>query len=215
MNGLQQITMRLIVIFLLMPMQSCTAETGFLPTEGQVIEEGTSKPLPGVIVVAHWLGTVSGFGGHGGTVCRHVETATTDDQGRYRLPRWEDRGPNLIYSYRAGYERSEAYGKIRTFDRVVELMRAIPVVSQARMPNLERLVRVTACPEAGASRRALVDLYERVSKEAMSLVSTDQDRETLAWMERQAAYAATAEDRALTQREADRLVDQYLKGKSR
>ena len=89
----------LIAIVMLIFTGCATAVSG-LPITGQVIEEGTNKPLPGVIVVAHWLGTVSGFGGHGGTSCRHVETGTTDEQGRYRLAFWEDRGPTVVYSYK-------------------------------------------------------------------------------------------------------------------
>lgn len=202
-----------ITAIVMLTFAGCATAVNFLPTTGQVIEEGTNKPLTGVTVVAHWLGTVSGFGGHGGTVCRHVETATTDDQGRYRLSLWEDRGPTVVYSYKAGYQESEGSGKVRTVERVVAVLRAIPPLNKARMLDLERVVRVTACPEAGASRRALSKVYERISKEAEPLASTIQDRETLAWMERQAAYAATAVDHALTQREADRLADQYLKEK--
>lgn len=179
MNLLQPIRAGLLAALILLPLPACTAAPKYLPTTGQVLEEATNKPLSGVIVVAHWLGTVSGLGGHGGTVCRHVETATTDAQGYYSLPRWEDRGPNLIYSYKVGYERSEVYGKIRTFERVVELMRKSIETPAIRIKTLARLSDAVECAQAGDSRMNLLPIEKAAYEEARLLTKSPEDQRVL------------------------------------
>jgi hypothetical protein len=55
--------------------------------EGQVLDDETQQPIPGAIVVATWYATSSGFpDSH--SKCLHVESATADAAGRYRLPDW-------------------------------------------------------------------------------------------------------------------------------
>lgn len=90
--------------------------------EGSVLEQGTNKPIPGAIVVARWKGTVGGLG-HSQTMCFHVETTTTDAQGRYRIPPWQKPYEAGIYDpssvvsvYKPGYETTN-YRKGRLYRR--------------------------------------------------------------------------------------------------
>ena len=164
---------------LLLPIQGCAAAPQFLPITGQVIEEGTNKPLPGVIVVGHWLGTVSGFGGHGGTVCRHVETATTDNQGRYRLSLWEDRGPTVVYSYKTGYQASEGRGRLRTVERVLEILKPFAGTKSERLEYLRRIGSAVGCPNAGESGVNLLDLRRGLLAEAEKLIDSNRRQEEM------------------------------------
>ena len=81
--------------------------------EGRVLEEGTLKPIEGAIVVATWRGSQV-RPAHASSICYHVETATTDSQGRYRIPSFSgnldpliaDRSSGVESIYKAGYQRS-------------------------------------------------------------------------------------------------------------
>ena len=55
-----------------------------LALEGQVLNADTGSPIPGAIVVVRWTATVGGAGG-GHSTCKHVETATADANGHYRI----------------------------------------------------------------------------------------------------------------------------------
>lgn len=52
-----------------------------------VLDEDTHQPIKGAIVVARWVGTISALV-DSQTTCYHVESTTTDAQGRYQLPAW-------------------------------------------------------------------------------------------------------------------------------
>lgn len=194
----------------LLPIQGCATAPQFLPITGQVIEEGTNKPLPGVIVVAHWLGTVSGFGGHGGTSCRHVETATTDDQGRYRLAFWEDRGPTVVYTYKVGYERSVGFGKVRTVERVLDIMKLFGGTRSEQLKYQWHMVDVTRCTEALDSKRNLLLLYRALYANAQVLAESTKDQEIvdslLSEIETIELGYEIARDRAIQRAENRRLL---------
>ena len=82
--------------------------------EGQVLEEGTNKPIEGALVVAIWKGSQV-RPAHSSTVCYHVETTTTDAQGKYRIqdfsgnlnPFIADRQSSIGSIYKRGYHVSK------------------------------------------------------------------------------------------------------------
>lgn len=192
-------------------LMACATPASESAVEGYVVEEGTNKPITGVIVVGHWLGTVSIVPADSRTVCRHVESATTDEQGHYRLPNWEGKEPNLTYSYKRGYERSEQYFRTKAYLEHKDILRPFEGGKEKRLDYLEKVSRASACPDAGHSKRNLYPFYRGIFAEAKALVETDEDKRTLQWIRRLAAYAAIAEDRVMTQREADQLAEQYLR----
>ena len=51
---------------------------------GQVLDEDTNKPTANAIVMARWKGT----GGFSKTICFHVESTTTDNNGKFTIPAW-------------------------------------------------------------------------------------------------------------------------------
>ena len=55
--------------------------------EGVVVDEATSKPVIGAIVIAQWGGDVRGIV-QGSSICYHSETALTDANGKFVIPAW-------------------------------------------------------------------------------------------------------------------------------
>ncbi|MGH8766817.1 MAG: carboxypeptidase-like regulatory domain-containing protein, partial [Burkholderiales bacterium] len=75
----------MLMVLNLLPLTACALSGG--PVVGQVVEEGTHKPIPGAIVVVRWRGDLPGFA-DSRTVCYHVASTVTDEAGRYRIPAW-------------------------------------------------------------------------------------------------------------------------------
>jgi hypothetical protein len=81
------------------------------PIKGRVLEEGTSRPVDGAIVLARWIGTAPGFA-HSQSACVHVESALTNIEGAFTLPGWSKSSVTasvtnlkmMLFAYRAGYE---------------------------------------------------------------------------------------------------------------
>jgi hypothetical protein len=79
--------------------------------DGQVLEDGTNKPVPEAWVAARWTCT----GGHTHTVCYHVMVTATDKEGRYHFPAWSKEGNNYCVNddsfvhfdvYKPGYAKT-------------------------------------------------------------------------------------------------------------
>ena len=114
--------LRLMAMLLaLLPLTACGVSSS--PIEGRVLDAETKKPIAGAIVIARWDGTYSALvDSH--TVCYHVETATTDKDGRYKIPGWWEEpkgpffgeGPMYLDAYKPGYEKYWPAGYDRTED---------------------------------------------------------------------------------------------------
>lgn len=78
----------ILLMLTLLPLTACGLSGSSV--SGKVMEEKIDKPIPGAIVVVRWIGhTTSGsmfVEAH--DVCYHVETATTDEKGRYQTKGW-------------------------------------------------------------------------------------------------------------------------------
>jgi len=57
-----------------------------LPFSGRVVDVETGKPIEGAFVLALWKGEVGLFDAQ--LICYRVETAVTDEDGRFRIPGW-------------------------------------------------------------------------------------------------------------------------------
>jgi len=68
--------------------------------KGQVIDQDTGQPIPGVIVVARYTG---GRGLEGASSCNRVETTVSDENGRFELPLDPQAGPLLMEGYHKDY----------------------------------------------------------------------------------------------------------------
>lgn len=142
---------------------------------GQVLEEGTSKPIADAIVVIRWTGTVSAIVDSKG-VCVHVDATTTDANGRYQFAAWRKPssiGPvsdvgAVVSAYKAGYEQQH-YG----IDSTVRLTLA----TAENMPRLDYLSRFAGGVHCDVeSDVKLLPLYKAIYNEASSNAETMEER---------------------------------------
>lgn len=173
------------------------------PFHGQVLELGTNKPIAGAIVVGRWQRAIS-LVFDSRTECYHVETTSTDDQGHFQLPRWEGKEPNLIDSYKPGYERSDfrkggvyrrADGKYvvtlndkpnepMVFSELKEAEALLGVNNRYLKPfsgrkgqRLEYLAKFSGmqCGERANYAKQLLPLYKQIYDEAKNIAVTKEE----------------------------------------
>jgi hypothetical protein len=212
----------ILLIPLLFPLSACALSGNAL--EGQVLEEETSRPILSAIVVVRWSGHLATFA-HGKTVCYHVESAITDDQGRYRIPAWkmtitEDWQKNIrpetviVTAYKPGYEThsTPGYARSEEFKRNVRYLKPFAGGREERLKYLLHLSGLVSCNGAG-DERTLVPVYKALYDDAKTIVTSDKDKDVLQPIRRRALYAWTKPSRELTTREIEQAIqnDPYLR----
>ena len=181
----------LLSLLLLLPLTACGGAKlppPGRPIEGKILEAGSNKPIPGAIVIVRWQGSYSQIVDTQ-TVCYHVETVTTDEQGRYRTPAWKPTdlgphftsGPYLIDAYKAGYERDWPLGFDRSeeFKQNIYYLKAFKGTREERVEHLRRLSEATECPDAGTSKKNSLSFEEAIYNEARATAVTDRDKKTV------------------------------------
>lgn len=167
----------LAVLLCALPLAACASLYG-ASFEGQVLEEGTNKPIPNAIVIVRWAGSLPAFA-TATAVCVHVESATTDAEGRYRTRAW--RAPSTVgpppivqahvgpapYVYKTGYEYVETEG-------------GTSYLKPFTGSREERLRKIWSsgvqCESAGESAKNLIPLYRALYEEAKPLGVSDEDK---------------------------------------
>lgn len=142
------------------------------PIDGAVLEEGTSKPIPGAIVVVQWMHQQ----GYSGTVCYRVESAVTDETGRFHIPRWSDPSDHRALSnpwvsidfYSTTFERAGQTENTIYVRRVAE-------GAQQRLEELQRLNGAIRCGDAGTSNKNLLPIRRALLAEARALTGAEYD----------------------------------------
>jgi hypothetical protein len=168
----------MLMLLTLLPLSACALSGG--PIVGQVMEEGTHKPVPGAVVVANWVGSVPAFV-ESQLVCVHVESTVTDREGKYKLPRWSKPstvGPvvmNLepvVAAYKAGYEWSEKPSQ------KIEIEYLVPFKGgkKERFDYLSRVISGTTCVSAGESYKNLYRVTHAVYEEAREIAQTADEK---------------------------------------
>lgn len=162
----------------LLPLTACALSGG--PIVGQVVEEGTHRPIPRAIVVAKWVGSVPAFA-DSQTVCVHVESTVTDQQGKYELPGWSkpstvgpvvrNLGP-VVIAYKPGYAWST---KPSQQDQIVYLARFEGSVDE-RFQYFSSVISNTSCGSSGESGKNLYWLWMALHEEAKSFAVTTEQK---------------------------------------
>lgn len=176
----------LLLPLLLLPLAACGVSSK--PIEGRVVDAETKKPLAGAIVVARWRGTYSALvDTH--TECYHVETATTDKDGRYKMAGWWEmpKGPlfskdsMVLDAYLPGYEEywPAGYGSTEDFKNNVLYLLPFKGTKQERLNSLPRFVGMD-CGDYRDYAKKLIPLYKAVYEEAKPLAVTTEDNHVVA-----------------------------------
>lgn len=162
------------VLFFLLTSGCASSEKEYWPKqEGRVLDATTGKPISDAIVVARW----KGISGYTNTVCYHVESTTTDKQGRYEIPAWRNdtRFQNLqdenvvIIPYKAGYEESDRTYKEHSYKQGVYYQQPFEGSREKRLDYLMRVSSATRCGEAKATESNLIPLKQSLYDEAIRI----------------------------------------------
>lgn len=169
----------------LLPLSACATSLSGRAIDGKVTEEGTNKPISGAIVVARWSGHLASWG-HGKTVCYHVLSTTSDENGDYRLPTWkkditEDWQKNirpetvLIDAYKPSY----GLPTVPSQKREIVLLKPFAGTREERLEYLVRILGNTSCGAQDKSEENLIPLRRSLYKEAQALARTEDDRKAV------------------------------------
>lgn len=202
----------LISLLLLLPLTACGLSSGSI--SGRVLEEGTGKPISGAIVVVRWKGYVSAIV-DAQTVCVHVENATTDEMGNYKVNGWRKSstmGPvfdvkPMVSAYKAGHGLPS---KPAQNDEDVYLA-PFKGTREERLKYLMRMSSATSCPSAGSSSKNLYPMYKAMYEEAKHISVTAEDSRAVGILRQEAAAVAVRPDGHVTSEELERKVNEFLR----
>ena len=174
----------MLVMFALFPLSACGLSSG--PIEGHVFEAGTHKPIAGAIVIVRWHGTYSIPFADTRSSCYHVETATTDAQGRFKTPAWTEKSKGFLFSgdywidnmYKSGYQEywQPSFINSDEYKKNVRFMEPFKGTREERVEQLKRLNESTGCPDAGESSNHRIPFEGALYDEALSIAVTQQDK---------------------------------------
>ncbi len=164
-------------LLLTLPACATTFTLSSDPIEGQVLEEGTNKPIRGAIVVVRWQGHL----GYTGTVCYHVETATTDAEGKYRIPAWSKPSPYgniadrtwLSWAHKLGYQ----YARVQ--HKGIDILQPFTGTGEERFKYLERVFGSTGCGTNDGSNKNSIPFMKALYDEAKSIAQTQEEKRML------------------------------------
>lgn len=144
------------------------------PAAGRVLEAGSQAPIAGAIVIGRWKETWSSVA-DSQTVCVHVESTTSDAEGRFVLPEWRGRVPTIIDSFKPGYVRSAEYYKTQSYKQGVDLLEPFKGTREERLKELERFSGMQ-CGQAVDYAPKLAPLYRAIYAEAKALATTIEEK---------------------------------------
>ncbi len=171
------------LLFCVLPLSACAVSGSGI--EGQVVEQGTNNPISGAIVIARWHGTASLLV-DSQTVCVHVESTVTDDQGRFHFSRWYQPPRRLVSgvqptatAYKPGYE-----GKL--FEEKIYHLKPFTGGRGERLRYLRRMSGAIGCGSSGESEKNLYLLRKAIYEEAKQIARTDFEKYVAAGFEHSA-----------------------------
>jgi hypothetical protein len=138
---------------------------------GQIVD-GNGQPIPGAILVGLWNESRSAIV-DSTTMCVRVETATTDANGNYTLPKWRDQYP-LLFAYKPEYRFAEWF--IPPKDSRTTLQ-PFSGTTKERMDELLRLDGRTSCIAAAdtGTKENLLPLRRATYGEGRDIARTNDD----------------------------------------
>lgn len=152
----------------------------------QVVDVDTEKPLEGVVVLARWTGRKSMLVDTQGT-CYHVETATTDRNGWFEIPSYNEGLGKMSISGKSN--RFSFYHEGYVFYSKTELlhlhakkiyMKKFKGTREERFKFLSEFN--TSCHESDNSEKNSYRIHKALYKEASALAKTSKDLRTLDFM---------------------------------
>lgn len=145
--------------------------------DGAALEENSIKPIAEAIIAARWVGDLPGIA-DSKTVCYHVLSTTSDEQGRFSFPAWEKdanewqrkikRGSVYLFAYKRGYAFVNT-----TADNTVYL-KPFQGTREERFTYLSHTA--VSCSADREIEVNLLPLYKALYEEARALAETKEER---------------------------------------
>ncbi len=159
----------------------CAAPSAFTPKKGVVLDWETKEPIAGAIVVAQWQGYRSAIV-QTYSVCYHVESVTTDEQGHFRLPVYLDHAFSvqekhvMIFIYKTGFKRSvDEDNYVRNFYK--EGLYYQEKDNRTGEDRIDYLLKFSpVCGARDGSKVNYSDLYGALYDEADRLATTREEK---------------------------------------
>ncbi len=211
-----QISLFLLSLFIL---AGCSAPLKIWSSKtAQVLDKNTKEPIADVYVLAKWKGT-GGMGGHGRTMCYHVEVIKTDKNGYFAMPARMD-GPGQsflghryisIYFYKPGYTAGNKGGKSFYFIDKVHMER-FKGTRKERFEFFFKHGRRFVCNDAVDSERNAYVIYKAMYEEALTLnPKSKQEVKRIKWLKWLAASVIDYDSLdGLVGTEEERMVDKII-----
>ena len=165
---------------------------------GQVLDTHTKKPIKDVYLVAKW----TGYGGVVGvrTICYHVESSKTDDNGQFMIPEFYegfgdasyDRRHAIIYLYAPGYIESK-YHRSSYYKQKKYFLEKFIGTTKERFSYFTHTARSQNCHDAGESNSNVFAAYKAIYNEAKLLAKTTEEKNDVNWLK---ILAASKVDRS-------------------
>ncbi len=186
--------------------------------DGLVLDATTQNPIEGAIVVARWQGWISALV-DASSVCYHVETAKSDAEGHFRIPKWTKlpgkvhHGDVVFSTYKAGYR--QVHGENKKLYDVQSLKRDLGS-SQDRLCYLFRLPTVLNCGVDGSEGQyySVLNIIFAEAKQLFDgLVIVPQDLAvSYQVFRRQVASVNVDPDYKLSRAAREKAISAYLEG---
>jgi hypothetical protein len=159
------------------------------PVHGVVTDASSNRPLPGALVIVHWIGRLSGS--HGPRYpCYYVALAQTDEKGIFNVPQWKmsrDAGPGWlrgmstdnfekpieIHAYKPGYVFDLGPMAFATNEEISLRMAPFSGTVQARLGYLFSPFEGNA--KCDVDNKTLIPLYQAMYDEARASARTPSE----------------------------------------
>jgi len=178
-----------------------------LALDGRVVEEGTGKPLAGVVVRIHWFGSKSVIV-DANTVCYAADVLVTAADGTYRIPEWS----GSLDPFIIGRQRSVGFYKpgYRTIARsdneaLVTMGRRDPGERERNFKDVERYL---GGPYCDLSAEKKLKLLKPVHEELSQWAQSPAERETLRHIKYSIDLLEHGEEVAARNEQAQRMRDE-------
>lgn len=157
---------------------------------GVVTDAETGEPIEGAFVAATSLGVINMIV-HSQSTCDWVESAVTDKNGKYRIPRWWSLQSWIplferrvdVMTYKSGYH----YGDNPRIDTFDVTMKKNTAPYPERFAELKQLALRASCDGARNTEKSLYPFFKAMTEDAAKYATTDEERKAMHWFQEIAA----------------------------
>ena len=155
---------------------------------GTVLYKDIEKPVPNAMIAAVWRGENAEQEGNP-TICYHVKTAKTGNDGYFLIPGWREyfkfshlrEKDVFIIVYKPGFWSETILQSAPTVSKNTYYIEPVSddnrqTSTKNRLKYLQKLVGLTGCNVESADRSKLMPLYDSILAEAKKIAETPMEK---------------------------------------